>query len=69
MEANFVEAMKSIIIPSYDTCLDFFSLSETTYSYIVNGYVSIIKLKNNKQEPSTSPVSRYLFSYLLNTSL
>ena len=37
MEANFVEAMKSIIIPSYDTtCLDFFSLSETTYIAILS---------------------------------
>ena len=36
MEANFVEAMKSIIISSYDTCLDFFSLSETTYIAILS---------------------------------
>ena len=36
MEANFVEAMKSIIIPSYDICLDFLSLSETTYIAILS---------------------------------
>ena len=35
MEANFVEAMKSIIIPSYDTCLDFSPFLKL-HTYIYN---------------------------------